>query len=149
MRVFDTPSSRVPEVHFLSNGRYHMAISNAGGGYSRWRDLAVIRWREDGTRDCWGTFIYLRDVTTGEFCSVTYQPALGPTEGYEAMFAAARAEYHQRRGGLEIRTEVCLSREDDVELRRVNLTNHSTAERLIELTSYAEVVLAASGADAA
>jgi cyclic beta-1,2-glucan synthetase len=149
MRVFDTPSSRVPEVHFLSNGRYHLAISSAGGGYSRWRDLAVTRWREDGTRDCWGTFIYLRDVATGEFCSVTYQPALCPTDHYEAIFAAARAEYRQRQGDLEIRTEVCLSRDDDVELRRVTLTNHSKTERLIELTSYAEVVLAVPGADAA
>jgi cyclic beta-1,2-glucan synthetase len=149
MRVFDTPSSRVPEVHFLSNGRYHMAISSAGGGYSRWRDLAVTRWREDGTRDCWGTFIYLRDVATGEFCSVTYQPALCATERYEAIFAGARAEYRQRRGDLEIGTEVCLSREDDVELRRVTLTNHSNTERLIELSSYAEVVLAVPGADAA
>src|SRR6201996_6740356 len=145
MRVFDTPNSHVPEVHFLSNGRYHMAISNAGGGYSRWRDLAVTRWREDGTRDCWGTFIYLRDVPTGEFCSVTYQPALGATERYEAIFAGASAEYGQRRGDLEIRMEVCLSREDDVELRRVTLTNHSKTERTIELTSYAEVVLAAPG----
>ena len=149
MRVFDTPSSRLPEVHFLSNGRYHLAISSAGGGYSRWRDLAVTRWREDGTRDCWGTFIYLRDATTGGFCSVTYQPASRPPDRYEAIFAAARADFLQHQGDLEIRTEVCLSREDDVELRRVTLTNHSNTERLIELTSYAEVVLAVPGADAA
>jgi cyclic beta-1,2-glucan synthetase len=149
MRIFDTPSSRVPEVQLLSNGRYHVAISNAGGGYSRWRDLAVTRWREDGTRDCWGTFIYLRDGATGEFWSVAYQPTLRLTEQYEVIFAGARAEYRQRQGNLEIRTEICVSLEDDVELRRVTLTNHSDAQRLIELTSYAEVVLAVPGADAA
>src|ERR1700760_4921922 len=135
MRVFNSPSSRAPEVHFLSNGRYHMAVTNAGGGYSRWRDLAVTRWREDGTRDCWGTFIYLRDAATGEFWSVAYQPTLRQTEQYEVIFAGAFAEYRQRQGGLEIRTEVCLSGEDDVELRRVTLTNHSNTERSIELTS--------------
>ena len=149
MRVFDTPNSRVPEVHLLSNGRYHLAISNAGGGYSRWRDLAVTRWREDATRDCWGAFVYLRDAATGEFWSVTYQPTLRPIEHYEVIFAGARAEYRQRQGDLEIRTEICVSPEDDVELRRVTLTNHSEVERSIELTSYAEVVLAAPGADAA
>src|SRR3984885_14437167 len=106
MRVFDTPNSRVPEVHFLSNGRYHLAVTSAGGGYSRWRDLAVTRWREDGTRDCWGTFIYLRDVATGEFGSVTYQPALRPSETYEVIFAGGRAEFRQRREELEIRTEI-------------------------------------------
>jgi cyclic beta-1,2-glucan synthetase len=149
MRVFDTPHSRVPEVQLLSNGRYHLAISNAGGGYSRWRDLAVTRWREDGTRDCWGTFIYLRDASTGEFWSIPYQPTLLPTEQYEVIFAGARAEYRRRRGSLEMGMEICLSAEDDVEMRRVTLTNHSETPRLIELTTYAEVVLAVSGADAA
>src|ERR1700693_4579435 len=149
MRIFDSPTSRVPEVHLLSNGGYHMAISNAGGGYSRWRDLAVTRWREDATRDCWGTFVYLRDAVTGEFWSVTYQPTLRPAEHYEVIFAGARAEYRQRQDRLDIRTEICVSPEDDVELRRVTLTNHSNSERSIELTSYAEVVLAVPGADAA
>src|SRR5262249_5488938 len=141
--------SSVPEVHLLSNGRYHLAISNAGGGYSRWRDLAVTRWREDTTRDCWGAFVYLRDAVTGEFWSVAYQPTLRPAGQYASVFGGARAEYRQRHGDLEVHTEVCISREDDVELRRVTITNHSHAQRVIELTSYAEVVLAVPWADAA
>ena len=149
MRVFNSPSSRTPEVHLLSNGRYHIAVTNAGGGYSRWRDLAVSRWREDGTRDCWGTFIYLRDTATGEFGSVTYQPTLRRSDTYEVNFAGGRAEFRQRQGELEIRTEICLSAIDDVEFRRVTVTNHSDRERSIELTSYAEVVLADPRADAA
>ena len=67
MRMFTNPTPPVPDVHLLSNGSYHVAISSAGGGYSRWRDLAVTRWREDATRDCWGTFVYLRDPATGRF----------------------------------------------------------------------------------
>ena len=133
----------------MSNGRYHLAISNAGGGSSRWRDLMVTRWREDATLDCWGTFVYVRDAATGDFWSVTYQPTLQPAEHYEAIFAGAHAEYRQRQHDLEIQAKICLSLEDDVELRRVVLTNHSQAPRLIELTSYAEVVLTVPGADAA
>ena len=67
MRVFSDPTPPVPQVHLLSNGRYHVVISSAGGGYSRWRDLAVTRWREDTTRDGWGTFVYLRDLDDGRF----------------------------------------------------------------------------------
>ncbi len=149
MRVFDSPALPVPEVQLFSNGRYHLVVSNAGGGYSRWRDLAVTRWREDATRDCWGTFIYLRDIASGEFWSAAYQPAVQSAEDYEAIFTEAKAEFRQRRSELEIRTEICVSPEDDVEVRRVTLTNHSNAERSIELTSYAEVVLATPGADLA
>ena len=56
------PEHAGPGSALLSNGRYHVMVTNAGGGYSRWRDLAVTRWREDATRDCWGTFCYLRDL---------------------------------------------------------------------------------------
>ena len=149
MRVFTNPTPPAPEVHLLSNGRYHVAITSAGGGYSRWGDLAVTRWREDATRDCWGTFVYLRDVATGEFWSTAYQPTLRATKGYEAIFTQARAEFRQRHAGLQIHTGISVSPEDDVELRRITITNRSSVARVIELTSYAEVVLAAPAADAA
>ena len=51
MRVFNSPQTAAPEVHLLSNGRYHVMVTNAGGGYSRWKDTAVTRWDEDATRD--------------------------------------------------------------------------------------------------
>jgi len=149
MRLFTHPDLHAPEVHLLSNGRYHVVVSSAGGGYSRWRDLAVTRWREDSTRDCWGTFIYVRDVATGEFWSAAHQPCRCATKRCEAIFTQARAEFRQHHVGLEIHTEISVSPEDDVELRRVTLTNHSHTQRVIELTSYAEVVLALPAADAA
>ncbi|HEX4119410.1 MAG TPA: glucoamylase family protein [Verrucomicrobiae bacterium] len=149
MRVFNNPATPSPEVHLLSNGRYHVVISSAGGGYSRWHDLGVTRWREDSTCDSWGTFVYLRDVATGEFWSTAYQPTLRATKGYEAIFSQSRAEFRQRHLDLEIHTEIAVSPEDDVELRRIKITNRSSAARTIELTSYAEVVLTAPAADAA
>jgi cellobiose phosphorylase len=149
MRVFTNPTPPAPEVHLLSNGRYHVVISSAGGGYSRWRDLAVTRWREDATRDCWGMFVYLRDLATGDFWSAAHQPTLRATKGYEAIFTQARAEFRQRHAGLEIHTEISVSPEDDVELRRITITNRSPVARIIELTSYAEVALAVPAADAA
>jgi cellobiose phosphorylase len=149
MRVFTNPASPAPEVHLLSNGRYHVVISSAGGGYSRWRELAVTRWREDATRDCWGTFIYLRDMATGEFWSTAHQPTLRMTKGYEAIFTQARAEFRHRHAGLEVHTEISVSPEDDVELRRITITNRSSMAREIELTSYSEAVLALPAADAA
>jgi cyclic beta-1,2-glucan synthetase len=149
MRAFHTPDLLTPEVQLFSNGRYHLFVSNAGGGQSRWRDLAITRWREDATRDAWGTFIYLRDTASGEFWSAGYQPVLRSIEDYEVTFTEAKAEFRQRRGDLEIGMEICVSPENDVEVRRLALTNHSRSERSIELTSYAEVVLAVPGADLA
>jgi len=149
MRVFTDPNTHIPEVQLLSNGRYHVMATNGGGGYSRWRDLAVTRWREDVTADSYGTFIYLRDCDTGRYWSTAYQPTARKADYYEAIFVQARAEYRRRDQAIEAHTEISVSPEDDVEIRRVTLTNLSSRTRHIELTSYAEVVLAPLSADLA
>jgi len=149
MRVFTDPNTPLPEVHLLSNGRYHVMATHAGGSYSRWRDLAVTRWREDATADNWGTFIYLRDRDNGRFWSAAHQPTLARADRYEAIFVQARAEYRRRDHAIETHTEISVSPEDDVEIRRVTLTNQSSRRRRIEVTSYAEVVLAPLNSDLA
>ena len=149
IRVINTPDTPTPEIHLLSNGRYHIMISNSGGGYSRWKDLAVTRWREDPTRDCWGSFCYLRDVEKESLWSATHQPTLKTAAGYEAIFQQARAEFRRQDNDIETHTEISVSPEDDIELRRVTLTNRSRRRRTIEVTSYAEVVIATAAADAA
>jgi cellobiose phosphorylase len=148
VRVFDTPQTFAPEVQLLSNGRYHVMITNAGGGYSRWKDMAVMRWREDSTRDHWGTFCYLRDATSGRFWSTAFQPALKRSDSYQAIFSESRAEFRCRKDNLDAHTEIAVSPEDDIELRRITITNRGRRRRTIDLTSYAEVVLALPAADA-
>ena len=147
MRVFTDPDGLMPEVHLLSNGHYHVVMTHTGGGYSRWRGLAVTRWREDLTRDCWGTFCYLRDTESNDLWSTAWHPTTAPAKKYEAIFTQARAEYRRTDEQIETHTQVSVSSEDDVELRRVTLTNRSGRRRLIEVTSYAEVVLATQAQD--
>jgi cellobiose phosphorylase len=141
MRVLNTPHTAVPEVQLLSNGRYHVMVTNAGGGYSRWKNLALTRWREDFTCDNWGTFCYVRDLDSNTSWSTSYQPLLKEGENYEAVFSQGRAEFRRRDQSIETHTEIVVSPEDDIELRRVHLTNRSRKKRTIEITSYAEVVL--------
>jgi len=148
MRVFDTPDTRIPGVQLLSNGRYNVMVTNAGGGYSRWRDIAVTRWREDPTGDPWGTFCYLRDLGGGKVWSSAFQPSLKRTDSYEAIFTEQRVEFRRHDADFDTHTEIVVSPEDDIELRRVRITNRSRARKSIEVTSYAEVVLASASADA-
>ena len=148
VRVFRSPNTPVPEVQLLSNGKYHVMVSNAGGGYSRWKDMAVTRWREDATRDPWGTFCYIRDVATNRFWSSAHQPTIKPLEHYECIFSEAKVEFRCRQDDLDSHTEIAVSPEDDIELRRITLTNRTKKRRVIEITSYTEVVLASPASDA-
>ena len=56
-------------------------------------------------------------------------------------------EFRCREGELETHTEIAVSPEDDIELRRITLTNRARKRKVIEITSYAEVVLAPAAAD--
>jgi cyclic beta-1,2-glucan synthetase len=144
-----SPWSAAPATHLLSNGRYSVMLTAAGSGYSSWRDLAVTRWREDATCDDWGSYVLLRDVVTGEAWSATYQPIGDEPEAYEVTFNEDHAEFVRREGALVTTLEVLVSAEDDAEVRRVTISNIGDELREIEVTSYAELVLAPQTADVA
>ena len=138
-----------PAVTLLSNGRYGVMITAAGAGYSTWRGLDVTRWREDATRDCWGQFCYVRDLTDDRIWSVGFQPLCRAAEEYEYEFHADRAEFRRRDGDVETRWAVCVVPDADAEVRAVTLVNHGSRPREVELTSYAEVCLNHRRADQA
>lgn len=149
LRRFDSPHDPLPRTQLLSNSRYAVMITAAGSGYSRWRSLAVTRWREDVTCDAWGTYVFLRDVGSGEVWSAGYQPSGVEPDSYHVEFSEGRAEIARRDGTIATTLEVVVSAEADAEVRRVSISNLGRRVREIELTSYAEVVLAPAAADAA
>ena len=139
---FARRTRRSPHTHFLSNGRYTVALTHAGGGSSTWRGLSVTRRREDRTSDAGAHFIYLRDPWSGDVWSPTYQPICREPDEYEATFELEKGTFRRRDGDFETRLQVVVSPEDDVEVRRLSITNRGDRPREIEVTSYAEIVLA-------
>ena len=148
-RRYASAHSQTPRTHILSNGRYSAMVTAAGSGYSRWRDVAITRWREDVTSDDWGAYVFLRDAGGGLTWSAAYQPSIAEPESYEVSFCEDRAEIARRDGSLTTVLEVMVSSEDDAEVRRVSITNHGAQPRVIDVTSYAEVSLARQADDVA
>jgi len=144
---FDTAQTTTPRTHLLSNGNMDLMITNAGGGYSQWKDFELTRWRADTTRDAWGSFCYLRDVDNGRIWSNTYQPVGGEPDNYSINMAIDRAEFRRRDNGIDTETEIVVSPEDDVEIRRMTFINRSNRARRIEITSYIELSMAPHDAD--
>ncbi len=141
-RRFRTPHSTSAHTHFLSNGRYTAAVTNAGGGFSMWGDLAVTRRRDDPTCDIGAHFVYLRDPWSNRVWSATYQPGCQEPDRFEATFDLDKITFRRRDTDIETQLEVTVSSEDDVEVRRLTIINRSEQTREVEVTSYAEIVLA-------
>ncbi len=149
LRRFSSPHDVIPRTHLLSNGRYSVMVTAAGSGYSRWLGKDLTRWREDVTRDPFGSFVFLRDVQGGRIWSAGYQPSGVEPDNYEVVYSEDRAEIRRRDGAIATTLELVVSPEDDAEVRQVSVTNLGMRPRQIEITSYAEVVLAPSLADEA
>jgi cyclic beta-1,2-glucan synthetase len=148
-RAYDTADLPTPRTQLLSNGTYSVMITTAGAGYSMCGPLAVTRWREDGTRDNWGSFCYVRDVRSGAVWSAGHQPVGARPQSYEVAFSEDKADFWRRDGGIVTHMEVIVSAEDNAEMRRISVANYSTRPREIELTSYGEIVLAPRADDLA
>ncbi|MFL5327579.1 MAG: GH36-type glycosyl hydrolase domain-containing protein [Gemmataceae bacterium] len=142
-------AERQPSVSVLSNGRYSVMMTAAGGSYGAWNGLDVTRWREDATRDCWGQFCYVRNLGNGQVCSATHQPIGGPVNEMSVEFRPDRVEYYRRDGDIETRLAVCVAPDCDAEVRELTLTNCGSKAVALEITSYAEVCLNHRRADLA
>lgn len=149
MRVFEAPAKTPPTAHFLSNGNYGVMLSATGEGYSRWRDLAVTRWRADATQAAHGSFLYVRDCASGKVWSAAAQPIAELDRPHRAVFCEHHASFTRHAPNFDTTTEVVISAEDDAEARRVTLSNTGSRAREVEVTSYAELVLAPPAADLA
>ena len=148
-RRYASAQQSTPATHLLSNGRYATMLTTAGSGYSRWGDMALTRWREDATSDDSGFYIYVKDLRSGVAWSAGLQPTGVEPDAYHVAFDEDRAEFTRSDGSLTTTLDILVSAEDDAEVRRVSITNSGSRPRDLEITSYAELVLANQNADVA
>lgn len=149
VREFDTADTPQPRVALLGHLPYTVMVNNRGAGYSRHEQLAVTRWRADATTDNMGQFCYVKEVASGTLWSTTHQPVCAPADSYRARFATDRVTFSRTDGTISTQTEITVVPGDAAEVRRVTVTNTGSAEVEVELTSYAEVVLATADSDRA
>jgi cellobiose phosphorylase len=138
-----------PRLQLLSNGHYSVMLTTAGAGYSHWKDCAITRWQADSTLDDRGAWLYLHDVDDGAIWSAGLQPTATAADDYAVGFTPGRAVIRRRDGDISTELDVVVAGEGDVEVRRIRLCNHGSGTRTIEVTSYAELVLAPQASDAA
>ena len=147
-RKFTTANTAAPQTQLLASGDYSLMITAAGAGVSRWRDLDVTRWRADATCDAWGSFVLLRDADRGRMHSATWQPLVRCPDDYAASFDTGSARFARRDGDLACRMRIGIAAAGDGELRELELANHGSAARTLDVVSCAELVLASRGSDA-
>ena len=149
VREFDTADTPYPRVALLGHLPYTVMVNNRGAGYSHHESMAVTRWRADATTDNIGQFCYVKEMSTGRLWSAAHQPVCASATSYAVRFATDRVTFQRTDGTITTRTEITVVPGDAAEVRRVTVTNNGTSDVEVELTSYAEVVLAPADSDRA
>jgi cyclic beta-1,2-glucan synthetase len=122
-------------------------LTNAGSGYSTWQERDLTRWRADTTLDDWGTWIYVQDVESGALWSAGSQPVPSVPAQREVYFYPHQVDFRCNLHGIVTHLSVTVPPEDDVEIRRLQVTNQGGQPRRLRVTSYGEVVLSTQDSD--
>lgn len=128
-------------THILSNGRYSTVITHTGSGYSYCDNLTLTRWRPDKVHDPYGLFFYIKDLKSNEYWSMGHTPVGRKADRYDTWFHPGKVQIARVDQWTESYMEVCVSPEDDIELRKLTITNYADRKRKFEISSYAEIVL--------
>jgi cyclic beta-1,2-glucan synthetase len=146
-RTFSSAHTAVPEVCLLSNGRFSTMVTSSGGGLSSWDGLCVSRWKEEPVKDCWGSFVYIRDVVSDRLWSASYQPCRADVKEQWIRFDTDKATFEQSEADIDTRMDICVSPDSDAEIRRITLKNRGEQTRVLEVTSFVELALSNPIAD--
>jgi len=145
----DSVNTDVPNTRVLSNGAYSVVLSSVGSGYSLYENIAVFRWVEDSTLDQFGQYVFIYDEEVDSLWSPTFHPLSKNTSEYQTIHCEHKVEFMCRKKTITSHTEVIVSAKDNVELKRIHLTNLSDKPRTLEITSYGEPTLSTVDTDIA
>lgn len=142
--IITTPLTPRPWGNIISNGDFGMMVSQNGSGYS-WRGNAgqnrITRAFQDLIKDNWGKYFYLRDLNRQVFWSAAYKPVMHPYQAFSVTHGIGYSRFYQRVEDIDSELVVFVAEKDPVEIFQLTLTNRSSEERALDVTSYAEWLL--------
>ena len=138
-RYINGVAPKMLTTNYLSNDRYSVLITSDGDGFSSYKDRMIYRWKPDRYANT-GNYIYIKDVTEGKVWSATYNPSKTEPDLYQAIFLPYKSEFKRTDGLISSQTEISLSLNHDLEIRKLTLKNNGVERKEIEITSYMEVI---------
>jgi cellobiose phosphorylase len=139
------PDTPLPWINYLGSEDYFGIISNTAGGYSFYRDARLrrlTRYRyNNAPLDVGGRYLYLRDRSSGELWSPSWQPVRVELEAYRCRHGLGYTVIGGRRAGIDAETLYFVPLGETLEIWRTRLTNHRTGAADLSLFSAVEFCL--------
>lgn len=143
--VITRPDTPLPWINYLGCEDYFGLISNTAGGYSFYRDARLrrlTRYRYNNAPfDVGGRYLYLRDNTSGEFWSPSWQPTQHSLENYTCRHGQGYTIIAARYRQIEAQTRYFVPLDETLEIWELSLTNQRSQPASLSVFSSIEFCL--------
>lgn len=145
--VISRPDTPTPWINYLGLQEYCAIISNTAGGYSFHkdpRDRRITRYRYNNLPvDRPGRYIYLRDNSTKEYWSATWQPTKKDLKvyGYECRHGLGYTQINSSYQGIETTATYFVPCKENLEVWILRVKNTTNRQRGLSLFTYIEFCL--------
>ena len=144
---YDEKYNTIPKCHLISNKNYHLMITNNGFTYSKYQNKMITRFRNHIDERYFGYTFYFKNTDDNKVWSIGSEPIADSFEKYKVIYSLNKAEIIREDSYMDIHIEMWVSAEDNVEMRKITLINKKNTSLNIEITSFAELVMAEQNAD--
>lgn len=131
--------SKIPEWSLISNKKQVLLINDRGNSISKNRNIFLSKYRNNN-KD-YGLFVYIKDLTTNKIFSNTFSPINKTSDKYEVNYYNDKIEFIKSDDNLVTKSEIIISNNKDIEIRKITLINNSNINKEFEVTTYMEVML--------
>jgi N,N'-diacetylchitobiose phosphorylase len=142
--VITKPDTPAPWANYLGSPDYGAIISNNAAGYSFVKSGANgrhLRYRFNAVPgDTPGRYVYIKDLTSGDYWSATWAPVMKPLNKYksECRHGTAYSIMTSEYDGIQTETLYYVPKDAVHEVWRAKITNVSDKERTLSVTGVCE-----------
>ena len=138
--VITDPRTPLPWINYLGNQDFFSLISNTCGGYSFYKDaklLRITRYRYNNVpADTNGRYYFINDGTS--VWTPGWQPVKTELDSYECRHGLGYSCYTASKNQVQAHLTAFVPLDHPCEVNYLTLTNNSSEEKELDLTSYVE-----------
>jgi cellobiose phosphorylase len=143
--VITQPDTPLPWINYLGCEEFFGLFSNTAGGYTFFRDARLrrlTRYRyNNAPLDEGGRYLYLRDNTTGEFWSPSWQPVRRDLDEYSCRHGMGYSTISSTYAGVKVQSRYFIPLGQTLEIWQVEVSNQRDEAAELSLFSSVEFCL--------
>jgi len=143
--VITQPDTPLPWINYLGSQDYIALISNTAGGYSFYKDASLrrlTRYRYNNVpTDTGGRYLYLRDSSSGDFWSPTWQPVRRDLDSYLCRHGLGYSIICSTYKGIEAQIRYFVPLDENLEIWDVEIQNQRDGRISLDFFSCVEFAL--------